>query len=207
VWRVNDDLFPCHFHLSVHLNTGPSYPSKHTSDMTPTICNPIVLDRSAASEKGWRVFCGLRVYFSFFRGHFTLLFFAFPFTFSRPSSMSFLSCQDCFPPRSKYPLISHRMCCAVCLRNFLFIRASIKAPTYQPFPGTSETALAVQLWTGKHGFKSCTRHACPQFLPHCAAVGGVTKQPHTSSSIAAIFQQPDTLSKTIRGTYQTTGSY
>jgi hypothetical protein len=70
-----------------------------------------------------------------------------------------------------------------------------------------ETALAVQLRTGKMASgPSCTRHACPEFLHHSAAVGGVTKQPNTSSSTAVAFRQPGTLSETIKGTYQTTNS-
>jgi hypothetical protein len=49
-------------------------------------------------------------------------------------------------------------------------------------------------------------HAWCQFLPHFAAVGLVTKQQNTSSSIAAIFQLQGKLSEMIRAAYQTTNS-
>jgi hypothetical protein len=53
---------------------------------------------------------------------------------------------------------------------------------------------------------SYTRHVCPLCCPHFAAVSLDTRQPNTSSSIAAIFQQPDRPLETTRGIYQTLNS-
>ncbi len=53
---------------------------------------------------------------------------------------------------------------------------------------------------------SCTRHTCPQSLPHCAAVGGGHETAKHMFIHCLNFLAARHTLKTIRGTYQSTGS-